>query len=143
MVTYKYWHRILGMNFKDLEWHQRNISEEFNELQEAQKFIERWSEYADVAFTITRARRDGYDVFRPISQLAFLYGSVYMFPKYTLRWLFFRRAGKRVNPNSRLCEVRNPKKIHKIEHIARKYDINPKKFSDQCQQQLKHWPLLK
>lgn len=65
-----------------------------------------------------------------------------MFPKYSGRWLFFRRAGKKAGAKKALREVRNPKKTHKLHTIAEKNDIDEKLFQKTCEKQLKYWILL-
>jgi hypothetical protein len=65
-----------------------------------------------------------------------------MFPKYTGRWLFFRRAGLKLNAETQLHEVRNPKKVEKLYSIADKYGLDRKKFQDTCKKQLSYWILL-
>lgn len=142
-ITYKQWHNLLDMPKKDEQWHKEDIADEYTELDEARGPINRWSEYSDVVYTVTRARWDGYDFASPLSKGLFLYGSLYMFPKYTLRYLFFRQAGKKLRSSRPLHEVRNPKKTHKLHHIASKYDLDPAKFAAICEKQLRYWPLLK
>lgn len=142
-IVYKKWHDLLGMPRKDHTWHVNDIADEYAELKEARGPINRWSEYADVAYTVTRGRWDGYTMTSPISKLLFAYGSIYMLPKYSLRYVFFRNAGKKLGATRPLCEVRNPKKIHKLHHIADKYGLDSAVFAEQCQKQLRYWPLLK
>lgn len=128
---------------KDLAWHEEDIAGELQELAEAEGLIDRWSEYSDVVHTVIRTRRDGFMVDFPLTRLQCLYGSVYMFPKYTLRFFFFRRAGKKAGGKTILREIRNPKKIHKLHHIARKNGLDPDEFTAICTKQLRYWPLLK
>jgi hypothetical protein len=143
MIVFKAWHNVLKMERKSKDWHDQDVADELAELIEANKFTDRWSEYSDVVYTVTRGRHGGHNMQSPISKRYFVYGSVYMFPKYTLRWLFFKRVGKRLNSQRPVREVRNPKKLHKLEHIANKYGLSPDEFVHECQKQLKYWPLLK
>ncbi len=53
-----------------------------------------------------------------------------MFPKYTLRWRFYRVLGKKIDKNVKITEVRNPKKLEKLEYIAKKYNLDSIKFRD-------------
>lgn len=131
------------MPARELDWHVEDQAGEVAELMEARGIVDRWSEYADVVYTTVRARKDGYDLAFPYTKLHFMYGSIYMFPKYTLRSLFYQSAGKKAGVGSMVHEVRNPKKIHKLYHIAGKYDLDPEKFAEICQRQLRYWPLLK
>lgn len=142
-ITFKYWHNFLDMPKYTKKWHEDDIAAEYAELDEAENFVDRWSEYSDVVYTLTRARWSGHSIDSPLTHKQFVYGSLYMFPKYTLRFLFYRRAGKKLNAKRSLHEVRNPKKVHKLHHIAKKYDIDPEAFAEVCEKQLGYWPLLK
>lgn len=143
MVVYRHWHNLLDMERKTEDWHRQDVEDELAELKEAKGILHKWSEYSDVVYTVTRGRWGGFEIQSPISKQHFAIGSVYMFPKYSLRWLFFKRAGSKLNPQRPLREVRNPKKLHKLDYIARKYGLPPDKFADVCKKQLKYWPLLK
>jgi len=135
------WHSMLDMKKYDLAWHKNDIADELKELKEGTNWLNRWSEYSDIAYTYTRAKWTGYKLKRPISVFHFTIGLIYMFPKYTLRWLFFKRAGKKFNRV--IHEVRNPKKIKKLTIIAKRNGINSEQFVELCQKQLRYWPLLK
>lgn len=143
MTTFRRWHNLLDMERKDAEWHKSDIADELAELQEAKQLIHRWSEYSDVVYTVTRARWGGHQLNSPIGLHHFAIGAIYMFPKYTLRWLFFYRAGKKAGAITKVTEVRNPSKLHKLEHIANKYEMDSKKFLEACRSQIRYWPLLK
>jgi len=131
---------MLDMKKYDLAWHKNDIQDELKELSEESNWLKRWSEYSDIAYTYTRARWTGYELKRPILLSRFSIGLIYMFPKYTLRWLFFRHAGRRFGKE--VHEVRNPQKINKLKFIAERNGIDPDKFTQQCQKQLRYWPLL-
>ncbi len=143
MIVYRGWHRLLDMDRHDLAWHKGDVADELAELHESTGFVHTWSEYSDVVYTLTRARHGGHTLDSPLKRRQFVYGSIYMFPKYTLRWLFFYRAGKKAGANRKVTEVRNPQKLHKLEHIAGKYGMQPDEFVAVCRRQLKYWPLLK
>lgn len=132
---------MLNMKKYDLAWHKADIADELNELEEETSWIKRWSEYSDIAYTYTRARWTGYHLKRPVSIFYFIVGLIYMFPKYTSRWLFFRRVGKKFGKV--IHEVRNPNKTEKLHIIAHRAGINPELFTTQCKKQLRYWPLLK
>jgi len=66
-----------------------------------------------------------------------------MIPKYTLRWSFFRKLGRQFDANLRISEVRNPKKIEKLEKIAEKYNLDKDQFVAKAEQLMKYWPFLK
>jgi len=55
-----------------------------------------------------------------------------MFPKFTLRWRFFRELGHQFDKNLNISEVRNPKKIEKLKNIAEKYNIDPNDFTQKA-----------
>lgn len=66
-----------------------------------------------------------------------------MFPKYSLRYGFYRVLGKKIDKNVKLKEVRNPRKIEKLEHIARKYNLDPVRFKIEAEKLMKKWVFLK
>lgn len=120
------------------------MQDELEELAEARGFVNRWSEYSDVAYTYTRAHWSGHmSIQNPLGFWKYFWGLLYMFPKYTLRWWFYRRAGKCVDPKVRMTEVRNPQKVEKLRTIAMKYGLEPALFEQICRRQLQYWPLLK
>lgn len=143
MIVFRFWHNILDMNIKDQTWHENDLADEIQELAEAKSLIDKWSELSDIVYVVTRTRWDGYEMRFPISKTKVAIGTLYMFPKMTGRWLFFYRAGKKAGAVKKLTEVRNPKKLHKLHHIAEKYDVDAEKFVEICKKQLKYWPLLK
>lgn len=142
-VVYGRWHDLLDMPKQDKSWHINDVADEYQELAEAVGWLDRWSEYSDVVYTVTRGRWSGHDIESPLTRGRFIYGSIYMFPKYTLRNMFFRRAGKKAGAARPLREVRNPKKLHKLHHLAEKYEVEPDQFIAICEKQLHRWPLLK
>lgn len=137
------WHDLLKMPKHDEAWHRQDIADELLELKEARNFLERWSELSDIAYTYTRAHWSGYKIKRPLGLGAFVWGLIYMFPKYTLRWLFYRIVGRRVDPVVKLTEVRNPKKVEKLHEIALRYHLDPIRFETEAKRLLRYWPLLK
>ncbi|MEO8862777.1 MAG: hypothetical protein ABI354_00440 [Candidatus Saccharimonadales bacterium] len=136
------WHAWVKQPKKDKAWHESDVADEFLEYQEAPNLIYKWSELSDVVYTVTRARWSGHKLPYPISWRGQFMGYIYMFPKYSLRVLFFRRAGRKSGAKARLESVRNPKKEHKLRQIAEQNNIDPDLFVEICKQQLKHWPLL-
>jgi hypothetical protein len=68
-----------------------------------------------------------------------LAGMVYMFPKYTLRLLFWRRVGRACASATPLREVRNPDKVHKRHEIALHYGVQP---DAHCARIRQFFPLL-
>ena len=138
------WHNLLGMEKHDFDWHKSDIHDELMEYKEARGFIEKWSEISDVVYTYTRAKWTGHSgIFFPLPRKYFVWGLLYMFPKYTSRWLFFIVAGKLVKSKKIIREVRNPLKISKLDKIAEKYNLNKDNFCAVCQKLLKYWILLK
>jgi hypothetical protein len=126
----------------DKQWHIDDMADEFAELQEAQGFIATWSEISDVAYTYSRGKWSGHTVELPISKPKYYVGLMYMYPKYTSRYIFFKRAGKKAGATKQLKEVRNPQKTHKLHTIATNYNIDQAAFQNVCEKQLKYWPLL-
>lgn len=138
------WHSILNMPKCDLAWHTEDITDELEEFKEAKGLIHKWSELSDVAYTYTRAQWSGHkNVEFPFKKISLYIGFLYMLPKYTLRWRFFRVLGKKFDKNIKITEVRNPKKIEKLEHIAKKYNLDPIKFKDEAKKLMKRWVFLK
>ena len=139
-----FWHNLLKMEKYDLEWHQADMIGELAEYKRAEGFMERWSELSDIVYTYTRARWSGHtDVSFPLSRGLFIWGALYMFPKYTLRWLFFVFAGRILKSKRLIREVRNPQRISKLDEIAEKYGLEKEAFHCACRKLLKSWPLLK
>lgn len=140
----KKWHDYLDMPKHEKAWHKQDIADEVEELEEAVGLVNRWSEYSDVAYTITRAHWSGHpDLKLPISYGCYLYGLLYMFPKYTLRYSFFRKVGKRLKSDRKITEVRNPKKVEKLATIAKNYDLDPDKFVAESKRLMKRRIFLK
>lgn len=142
-IIYKRWHDLLGMPKYDKTWHKNDVAAEYQELLEAKGWVNRWSEYSDVTYTVTRAWWSGHDIQSPLTHWQFIYGSAYMFPKHGLRFLFYRRAGKVLGSAIPLREIRNPHKPHKLRHIANTYNLDPNEFTAICNKQLRYWLLLK
>ncbi len=136
------WHSWLAMTKHDKLWHQNDMTDELDEYYQETKIIKKWSELSDVVYTYTRAKWSGHNLLFPFSNWQFYLGLIYMLPKYTGRWLFFRRAGQKAGCLKAVHEVRNPHKTYKLQTIARQYQIDVDKFQQICQKQLKYWPLL-
>lgn len=127
---------------RDREWHKQDMADELGEYNEEAKLIKKWSELSDVVYTCTRSAWSGHVLEFPLQRWQFALGVVYMIPKYTGRWLFFRAAGKKAGVGTVVHEVRNPQKTHKLHHIAEKYGIDRQEFQTICEKQLRYWPLL-
>jgi hypothetical protein len=136
------WHDWINMKWHDKEWHENDLAEELTEYYEETKIIKKWSELSDVVYTYTRGRWGGYDIQFPFKKWQFYLGLVYMFPKYTDRWLFFRAAGRKAGAKNDLHAVRNPRKTHKLHKVAENNGVDKEKFQRICENQLKYWPLL-
>lgn len=79
----------------------------------------------------------------PFSKVKLTIGLLYMIPKYTLRWRFFRDLGHQFNKNLHISEVRNPKKTEKLKVIAQKYNIDPEVFQQKAQKLIRFRIFLK
>ena len=135
---------MLDMPKKDFEWHQQDVLDELQEFNEAKGLINKWSELSDVVYTYTRAHWSGHKTIEyPFGKISFYVGLLYMFPKYTLRWKFYKVLGKKIDKNVKITEVRNPKKIEKLEHIAKKYNLDPAIFKYEAEKLMKKWIFLK
>lgn len=127
------WHDILNMPKYDEEWHKQDMADELAEYEEAHGFINTWSELSDVVYTYTRAKWSCYKTINfPLSRMLIPIGILYMIPKYTLRWKFFRDLGHQFDKNLDISEVRNPKKIEKLKVIAEKYNLDPEQFTEKA-----------
>lgn len=139
-----YWHTTLDMPKYDEAWHRRDLADELAEYQEAKGLISVWSELSDVAYTYTRSQWSGHEnITFPLSQWRLYVGIIYMIPKYTLRWNFFRKLGHQFDKNLNIREVRNPKRVFKLAVIAEKYQLDPHQFQTRAEEMLKHTFLLK
>lgn len=133
------WHNMLDMPKYDEAWHKQDMADELAEYEEAHGFIDIWSELSDVAYTYTRAKWSGYNTIDfPLSRTLLPIGILYMIPKYTLRWKFFRNLGHQFDRNLNISEVRNSKKIEKLKVIAEKYNLDPEKFTQQAIRLMRH-----
>lgn len=124
------WHDLLNMPKYDETWHKQDMADELTEYEEAHGFIDTWSELSDVAYTYTRSKWSGHETINfPLPKIKLLIGLLYMFPKYTLRFRFFRDLGHQFDRNLHISEVRNPKKIEKLKVIAEKYNLDQEQFT--------------
>lgn len=126
----------------DHAWHKQDLSDELAEYHEETKLLMKWSELSDVVYTCSRGKWSGYDMDFPLKKWQYPVGVIYMIPKYTLRYWFFRQAGKKAGTQEIIREVRNPKKTHKLHIIAERNNVDAKKFQMICERQLRYWPLL-
>lgn len=136
------WHSLLDMERQDKEWLESDMLDELEEYRQETRLISRWSELSDVVYTYTFTLWCGFDMRFPLRRWQYALGAIYMIPKYSGRWLFFKRAGRKAGSTSGIREVRNPKKTHKLQAIAKQYDVDPQRFQEICEKQLKYWPLL-
>ncbi len=136
------WHDALDMPKYDKEWHKNDIADEYKEYLDENNIIKKWSELSDVVYTHSRANWSGYKIDYPLNKVTIPIGLMYMYPKYSLRYLFYKRAGHKLNKKIHLKEVRNPKKIHKLKTIAQRNGLGEEEFVKTCQQLLKHWILI-
>ncbi len=138
------WHDMLHMPKYDEAWHKQDMADEIAEYEEARGFIDTWSELSDVAYTYTRSKWSGHHTIEfPLSKIKLVIGLLYMFPKYTLRFRFFRDLGHQFDKNLHISEVRNPKKIEKLKVIAQKYNHDPEVFQQKAQKLMRFRIFLK
>lgn len=138
------WHTKLNMPKYDEEWHKEDMADELAEYQEAVFFVDIWSELSDVVYTHTRAKWSGHtNINFPLSSWQFYLGVIYMIPKYSLRWRFFRKLGHQFDKNLNITEVRNPRKIEKLKNIAEKYNLPPEAFQIRAEKMLRNNFLLR
>jgi len=144
MFITNWWHSLLGLPVYERAWHAARVHEEMEELRAARGFFNVWSEMSDVVYDFTRARWGGYrDIKWPLLWRNFFVGLLYMFPKYTLRYLFFYTVGKRLHAQRKMTEVQNPRKDEKLRRIAVRYNLKEDDFVAECHKLARFWPLLK
>ncbi|MDL2327459.1 hypothetical protein LJC64_02205 [Ruminococcaceae bacterium OttesenSCG-928-A11] len=127
----------------DKKWHEQDFADELQEYEEANTILEKWSELSDLVYTSSRGKWSGHNVPFPKNKFMYIIGLIYMYPKYTSRWLFFRKAGQKIGAKKEVHAVRNPKKAAKLKNVATENGIkNINEFQKICEKQLKHWILL-
>jgi len=137
------WFEWLNLPKRDAQWHRQDVADEVQELRDASGLVEVWSEKADVVFATRRGRWAGHGIELPLRRLDSWLGLAYMFPKYTLRWLFYRTVGHHLDPALRISEVRNPRKTDKLRDIARNNGFDPVAFERECRRCSAWWLFLK
>lgn len=141
------WHRMLGLRHQcPPSWHRERLREELHERRTATTNIHKLSEAADVFFTISRARYDGFSVGSLPSFVASRHAPVYtyMLAKYTLRWGFYRTAALfcRVPQPGAVREVVNPAKDSKMDEVSARHGIDAVQFRRVGRRLRRVWPLL-
>ncbi|KAJ0415896.1 hypothetical protein BJY00DRAFT_317362 [Aspergillus carlsbadensis] len=135
------WHSLLALPRKtNLTWHRSRLLEELAERRSAITPLTRLSETADILFTVSRARHDGFALqFRaPWSRTYNGFAKFYMLGKFSSRWGFYRVAaycvGKRDWRGVR--EVVNPRKGGKVQEVAGRHGIESEGFKRVCRRLL-------
>jgi hypothetical protein len=139
-----HWHSWLGMPGFDRAWHESDLADELAEYHEETKLLKKCSELSDVVYTCTRARWTGHPLEFPLKAWQFYPGVCYMLPKYTSRFLFYRRAGRKAGADKTIRCVRNPQKLYKLDDILaeQKITVDKSRLLAICKKQLRYWPLL-
>jgi hypothetical protein len=124
----------------DRAWHKADLADELAEYYEERKLLKKWSELSDVVYTCTRSRWSGHALEFPLRPWLLPVGVIYMLPKYTGRFLFYRRAGKRAGADKIIRCVRNPKKLHKLDDIIteQKITVDSDRLKAICRKQLRY-----
>ncbi|KAI0846486.1 hypothetical protein F5Y00DRAFT_264486 [Daldinia vernicosa] len=140
------WHKLLGLPRQSpLSWHRDRLREELQERRNASTPLEKLSEAADVFFSISRAKYDGYPV-RPLPRFSVSHILVYayMLAKFTSRWAFYRVAAFLCGaPNHDIVrEVVNPTKDYKLDEVAFRHHIDQGKFKRIGRRLRRVWPLF-
>ncbi len=139
------WHTVFGLPRKTLRpWHRARIREEFQERSEARSCLLRLSETADVVFSISRARHDGFPI-APLSAFrsnALVYA--YVVAKFSLRWGFYRVAASLCGRVWRgpVREVINPARDSKLADVAARQGVDVERFVRVARRLRWVWPLL-
>lgn len=139
-----WWFNLCKVPKFDRAWHEQDLAEELAEYEEAIGWLKRWSEISDVVYTCNRARWSGHNLKFPLKYHKYVIGQMYGLPKYTSRYIFYRRAGKKAGANKSIQCVRNPKKLYKLDKIIaeQSIDVDKEKLVAICEKQLRYWPLL-
>ncbi|EKV06529.1 hypothetical protein PDIG_77260 [Penicillium digitatum PHI26] len=143
----RWWFAMLNLQRQSyVSWHRDRIREELCERRIAESCWQKRSETADVLFSITRARYDGFSIRNP-SCLSGIHSSpiyMYMLAKYTSRWSFFKVAAFFCNARhwNLVNEVVNPSKDHKLREVASRHEIDQKDFHRVSCRLRRIWPLL-
>ncbi|KAI8962047.1 hypothetical protein F5Y11DRAFT_204459 [Daldinia sp. FL1419] len=140
------WHKLLGLQRQTpLSWHRDRLREELRERRDAGTPLEKLSETADVFFSISRAKYDGFPV-RPLPRFSVSHVLVYayMLAKFTSRWAFYRMAAFLCGaPNPGIVrEVVNPIKDKKLDEVASRHRIDKDKFRRIGRRLRRVWPLF-
>lgn len=126
-------------------WYRTRIREELVERRGAKNPLQKLSETSDVFFSLSRARYDGVLV-RKLPRFSYHHVCVYtyMFAKYTLRWYFYRTVTILcgVPCHDRVREVVNPSKVHKLDEVASRHNIDVVQFRLVSRRLRYIWPLL-
>ena len=142
-ILYK-WHDWLALPKFTKSWYEDDLAGELSEYEAETKAIKRWSELSDITYTCSRARWSGYYLPFPLKRYQYWLGLIYMLPKYTNRFLFFRMAGRKAGANKDIRCVRNPNKLEKIDETIRdqNVEVDLEKLKNICQKQRRFWLLL-
>ena len=143
------WHRFLGLNRQtSLIWHRDRLREELRERREAPNLLLKLSETADVFFSISRAKYDGFAIreLPPFLRISNVPVYLYMLGKFTLRWSFYQATAYfcQVPHYSwyRVREVVNPAKDENLHVVASRHHIDPDEFKRIGRRLRGIWPLL-
>ena len=145
-VLLRRWHTVLGLSrHSPQSWYRDRIREELRERRTADTLWQKLSEASDVFFSISRAQHDGYPVRKlPTFVARHIPVYAYMLAKYTSRWTFYRTLAVLCKaPQYKLvCEVVNPSKDDKLDEVASRHQIDPRKFERIGRRLGRVWPLL-
>ncbi|OTB11314.1 hypothetical protein K445DRAFT_307234 [Daldinia sp. EC12] len=140
------WHKLLGLRRQTpLSWHRDRLREELQERRDATRPLEKLSETADVFFSISRAKYDGFPVRTlPHFSVSHVLVYAYMLAKYTSRWAFYRVAAFLCGaPNYGIVrEVVNPAKDNKLDEVASRHHIDQREFKRIGRRLRRVWPLF-
>ncbi|KAI1074844.1 hypothetical protein F5B20DRAFT_423443 [Whalleya microplaca] len=141
-----WWHRMLNLpRHSPPSWYLDRLREELQERRAANTSIEKLSETADVFFSISRAKCDGFPV-QELPRLSFRHVPVYayMLAKFTSRWAFYRVVAFLCGAphHYTVREVVNPSKDHKLDEVAFRHHIDQGKFKRIGRRLRRIWPLF-
>ncbi|EED17920.1 hypothetical protein TSTA_117060 [Talaromyces stipitatus ATCC 10500] len=111
--------------------HYDRLREEEQELCEAQTYPEKICEASDVVFSISRAQHDGSDI-QPLHNFfdrKYMPVYLYVFGKFSSRWLFHITASLLCHAPHVVREVVNPTKNRKVIRSCTRHQIDPVQFT--------------
>lgn len=136
------WHRWMDMPLESPQWYLDKIEGEITELVDARGCWARLSERGDVLYSYSRAEFDGIAVLGTYHAYLHLYIALYMVIKLTLRRLYYKRVGARMDPPKDMKALRNPQKDDNLRSLAIKHGYDEIIFLNTAKKIRSRWLFL-